>query len=168
MTKKNKKRQPKTKVVVKLPKNQRRRKAQSNQPRNGNMTAFVPRAMISRRTGGVSKPMTFMRGGEQIVKISGSQVFCPIANQAGSGNILGTTTSSGNSWDVSPDAIGGTVGAFSDRFNKYKFTRLCFEYVCYVPNSTDGHGFAFGYNAEGAAGEFSVTFSSVTLSLIHI
>jgi hypothetical protein len=80
-----------------------------------------------------------------------------VNNSGGGTGIIAT----GNAYGISPDSIGGTLAALGDRYTKFFFSRLVFEFVPYQPNSTDGHGFAFGFNPEGIA-EFAVSFSSVS------
>ncbi len=94
--------------------------------------------------------------GDQIVGLRGSQVLTTVANAAGAALLLNTS----NSMSISPDSISGTLAGIANRFNKYFFKRLCFEYVPYQPNSTDGHGFYFGFNLE-AGTEFTINTANV-------
>jgi len=83
--------------------------------------------------------------GDQVSLLVGCQPYAVVSNTAGSINLIGGSLTG----LVSPDAVGGTMAAISNRFSKYFFRKLCFEYVPYQPNSTDGHGFAFGFSPEG-------------------
>jgi hypothetical protein len=84
--------------------------------------------------------------GDGVVYVHGSQVLVAVANTATGTAIL----NSADTVPVNPDSMGGTVAALCNRYTKWFFTRLVFEYVPFQPNSTDGHGFAFGFWPEGA------------------
>jgi hypothetical protein len=108
------------------------------------------------RSSNVSNPY-----GDGIVVIEGSQVLVAVSNTAADQSILAGL----RNFTISPDSISGTLGGLADRYNKYFFTSLVFEFVPYQPNSTDGHGFAFGYNAEVPV-EFTQNFADIA-TLAH-
>lgn len=123
------------------------------------MSATVPNRLVTRRRAytQVTNPGYSSQYGDDIVVVEGSQNFNSVANSAASANLF----TSANVLTFSPDSVGGTLAGIANRYNKYFFTDIAFEFVPYQPNSTDGHGFAFGFNHEGVT-DFTVDFSNVS------
>jgi len=112
---------------------------------------------IRRRNWSEMKSIGKTQYGDQVVCLTGSQIFSAVSNTAGSAAILAGS----NPLTLSPDAIGGTVAGIANRFNKYFFRKVILEYVPFLPNSTDGHGFAFGLNPEAPNELASANFSAI-------
>jgi len=102
-------------------------------------------------------------GGEKVVTISGKQIYVDVHNNATSSQLFSGTNAVG----VSPDYFGTTIAAIGDRYNKYFFSRLGFEYKPgnYNLTTTTSNNmslFAFGYNNEGNL-DFAVTFNNICM-----
>lgn len=122
--------------------------------------ATIPNRLVSRRRAYISVPEARKSlYGDNVVALHGSQQISTVSNGAGGSAILGSATNI----SVSPDAFGSSLAAMANRYTKYFFTKLQFEYIPYQPNSTDGHGFAFGFVPEGVTTvEFTVDFSKIS------
>jgi hypothetical protein len=74
-----------------------------------------------------------------------------------------------NTVGVSPDYFGTNIAALADRYNKYRFTKLVFEYVPSIYNLIDSsisstltdNQFAFGFVLDGQS-TFTVNYGSIT------
>jgi hypothetical protein len=96
--------------------------------------------------------------GDDIVLVEGSQLLSTVSNTGNSSNLI-----AGNAYArISPDSMSGTIAALGNRYNKYFFTQLVFEFVPYQPNSTDGHGFAFGFNPDGIDELAAITAGTIS------
>jgi len=102
-------------------------------------------------------------GGEKVVTITGKQIYADVHNNATSSQLF----SGANAVGVSPDYFGTTIAAIGDRYQKYFFSRLGFEYkpgnynlTTATPNNMSM--FAFGYTPEGNL-DFSVTFNNICM-----